>query len=100
MPSYEVDVQHSYSATLTVEADSYADAVQQAVEDAKLIATGSRWTPTCVANDGADDAKDVVGRCEGCGVWLIDGDAFHVDTEESIYLCKKCGRSDSENCDE
>ena len=44
----------------------------------------------------AIDDEEVIGRCEGCGEFIMDGDDYESDGE-GVQLCPKCAKECAED---
>ncbi len=90
MAKYEVDFRSVSSVTLTVEAESMKEALEQAVIDVAGVGVEKRWAPISVSLEDGSDSDEVIARCEGCGTFILGEDEYATDPEDNIYVCVKC----------
>lgn len=104
MPTYDVSMRvRPRSSEVRVEANSPEEAINQVmVSDARIAIKRAVLDPECVTeiekdvSDGAPveieaECFEVLGRCEGCEVWLLEGRTDYVhDSESGVDLCRPC----------
>lgn len=91
MPQYAVDFELHKHETVEVEAETAADAVRIARE--KLGEDG--WRADGVESLAEPWYAGVVGTCESCGGYLLEGDAYEWD-ENSVRWHKQCPKQAAE----
>lgn len=83
------------------ESDGHAyspeEALKLALEQVKFCPPAfdrTAWVPEAVDDHDNGDGWEVVGRCEACDAWILDGPgrSGHSSSEESGYLCGPCTR--------
>ena len=55
------------------------DSIQGAIKQAENDNLG--WTPVAV------NEIEILGQCEGCKRWLLDGDDYRIDADELLICC-------------
>ena len=86
---YEVAFRVTVEPTITVKANSLAEAVAIAKKlRAPVMVPADALQPEAVYAIGGDTGGLVVGACEACGVALIEGHSEYGYDEDGIYTCR------------
>lgn len=85
MQQYEVDLEKRSRRTWLI----FAESPEEAATKAEARNRGFRAT--------AVDEQDVIGRCEGCSVPLLNPDTSFLQPDEGHWLCGKCSSTEATN---